>query len=214
MFIVRPLQPVFWQGENNTGLPKHPTRQLLKTPRLYEFATPLNASYPPYYDMSYWMEGAVTRFNFRGQLAALRQSAGTFYLILADQVILLAGLLVLIFNLNNWPAYLSSLARLWYVWLPSLLACIAYSTVLVEGRYVAPFILVLCIAALAGVTESGVMPDRRLLRGVALAMCCLVGVRIAKSAVSEVIALRSSPSARENVDWEVAQGLHDLGIAP
>jgi len=214
MFIARTLQAAFWQGENNTGLPKHPTRQLLKTPRLYEFATPLNASYPPYYDMSYWLEGAKIRFNFRGQLAALRQSAGTFYLILLDQAILLTGLLVLIFSLNNWPAYLSSLGKLWYLWLPSLLACIAYSIVLVEGRYVAPFILVLSIAALAGVSSSGVSLDRRVIRAVALAMCCLISVRIAKSAVSEVIALRSSPMARENVDWEVAQGLQALGFSP
>jgi len=160
------------------------------------------------------MEGAVTRFNFRGQFAALRQSAGTYYVLLADQVILLTGLFILVFSLNNWPGYLSSLGKLWYVWLPSLLACLAYSIVLVEGRYVAPFILVLWTAALAGVSSSAVLLDRRVIRGVALAMCCLVGTRIAKSAVSEVIALRSSPAARENVDWEVAQGLHFLGIAP
>jgi hypothetical protein len=214
MYTAPVLQGAFWQGENNTGLPKHPTRELLKHPRLYEFGTPFNASYPPYYAWSYWMEGAASRFYLRGQLVTLRQGAGTFYEIWEEQAIFSVGLLILVLALNGWRTYLSSVAKLWYVWVPSLLACSAYSIVHTEHRLVAPFTLVLWTAAFVAISTSSSLGGRRLLRGAALAMCFLTCVRVAKSAISEVLALRASPGERENVDWEVAEGLHAMGILP
>lgn len=214
MYTAPVLQGAFWQGENNTGSPKHPTRELLKHPRLYEFGTPFNASYPPYYAWSYWMEGAASRLYLRGQIVTLRQSAGTFYEIWEQQAIFSVGLLILTFALGGWRIYFSSLAKLWYAWLPSLLACLAYSIVHTEQRLVAPFILVLGTAAFVAISTSGLLAGRRLLWAAALAMCALTCVRVAKSAVSEVLALRSSPAVRENVDWEVAEGLHAMGILP
>jgi len=215
MFSARAPQPPFWLGEHNTGLLKHPVRQLLTTPRLYEFATPLNASYPPYYDMSYWMDGAAIHFSLRAQLAVLRQSAGTYYQIWLEQIVFSVGLLALAFALQRWSAFLSSLKKLWYVWLPSLFACLGYSIVLTEGRYVASFVLILWVSAfLAGIPSPGSLADRRFFRGVVLAICCVISVRIARSVVTDSIALHSSPAARENVDWEVAQDLRALGILP
>jgi hypothetical protein len=212
MYTAPVLQGAFWQGENNTGLPRHPTRELLKHPRLYEFGTPFNASYPPYYAWSYWMEGAANRFYLRGQLVTLRQGAGTLYEIWEEQAIFSVGLFILAFALNGWRTYLSSVATLWYAWLPSLLACLAYSLVHTEQRLVAPFLLVLWTAAFVAISTSSSSGGRRLLWGAALAMCFLTCVRVAKSAVSEVLALRSSLAVRENVDWEVAEGLHAMGI--
>ena len=214
MYTAPVLQGVFWQGENNTGLPKHPTRELLKHPRLYEFGTPFNASYPPYYAWSYWMEGAASRFYLRGQLVTLRQAAGTFYEIWEEQAIFSVGLLILAFALAGWRLYLSSVAKLWYVWLPSLLACLAYSIVHTEQRLVAPFLLILWTAGFVAIPTSRLSGGRRVLWAVALAMCFLTCVRVAKSAVSEGLALRSSPAARENVDWDVAEGLRAMGIRP
>jgi hypothetical protein len=160
------------------------------------------------------MEGAVTHFNFRAQLATLRQSVGTFYGIWERQAAFSVGVLVLLFGLGRWRASLSSLSKLWYVWLPSLVACIAYSIVLTEGRYVAPFILILWLAVFASASRSEFSAGRGVVWGVAVTMVCLVSVRIAKSTVSDVIALRSSPAANQNVDWEVAQGLRELRIGP
>jgi hypothetical protein len=214
MYTAPVLQGAFWQGENDTGLPKHPTRELLQRPRLYEFGTPFNASYPPYYAWSYWMDGTASRFYLRGQLVTLRQGAGTFYEISEDQAIFSVGLLILAFAVGDWRIYLSSLAKLWYAWLPSLLACFAYSIVHTEHRLVAPFLLILWTASFVAISTSSMLGGRRLLSVVALAMCFLTCVRVAKSAVSEALALRSSPAARENVDWEVAQGLHAMGILP
>jgi len=79
MMIDQIPQPFFWQGEDATGTPKHPVRQLLSNPRLYEFATPVGGTYPPAYDTSYWMEGVRPHFSLRGLLRILRQSAGTYF---------------------------------------------------------------------------------------------------------------------------------------
>jgi hypothetical protein len=214
MFITRTVAVPFWEGGNGTGTPVHPLRKLLERPNLYEFATPLNASYPPYYDISYWMEGAVAHFRPRAQLAIFRQSAGTYYLIWAEQAAFSVGLLALIFAVRRPWDYFGSLLKLWYVWFPSLMACIAYSLVLTEERYVASFVLVLWIAAFFAIALGSQPKDRPLIAAVVLAMCCVSGVRMAKSMTSDLIAIRSDPATRENVDWDVAQALHAVGIIP
>jgi hypothetical protein len=52
-----------WQGQPpGSGTPLHPTRQIYRHPAVFEFNGPINASYPPWYDPSYWNEGL--RFHF------------------------------------------------------------------------------------------------------------------------------------------------------
>ncbi len=44
-----------WQGAPpGSGIPVHATRQLVKNPPVYEFATPVGGTYPPSFDPSYW----------------------------------------------------------------------------------------------------------------------------------------------------------------
>src|SRR5207245_9507364 len=78
-FYDRPWHPFFWQGENGTGTPIHPVRQLLAKPRLFEFATPVGGSYPPSFDSTYCTYGVRVHFHLNSLLKVLRQSAGTFF---------------------------------------------------------------------------------------------------------------------------------------
>src|SRR6266542_1198976 len=64
--------PIFhWQGDTRYGTPRHPTRKIFEHPAVYEFGSPLNATYPPWYDPSYWYEGATPRFELSQQMPAL-----------------------------------------------------------------------------------------------------------------------------------------------
>ena len=67
-FYDRPWHPFFWQGENGTGTPIHPVRQLLAKPRLFEFATPVGGSYPPSFDSTYWTDGVRVHFHLSALL--------------------------------------------------------------------------------------------------------------------------------------------------
>jgi 4-amino-4-deoxy-L-arabinose transferase-like glycosyltransferase len=204
-------QPFFWQGEDNTGIPAHPVRQLLKKPRLFEFATPIGGTYPPAYDWSYWMEGVRPHFSRSGQFRALRQSAGTFFQIGLLQIEYGVVLLVLFYlSWGNWDWFLH-IREHPYVWLPALIACLSYTIVLVENRYVAPFIPLLWLAALSAFLGTASHLSRRVAIALVLAVVSVTGLRIAKSAVSDFAV---SISKRQNMEWTVATELRGLGVMP
>ena len=211
MMIDQLQQPLFWQGENGTGTPKHPVRQLLTHPRVFEFATPVGGSYPPVYDQSYWMDGVKPYFSLRGQLRVLRQSAGTMFMFLVDQIEFAVGLLFLLFLLRKERECVALLRMQSYLWVPPLIACSSYALVLVEGRYVAPFLLLLWVAAFSCVLACAPQLNSRSAAALVLAILSVTGLRIAKSATTDVLTVLAKPA---NLDWEVAQALHHLGIQP
>jgi len=214
-FFIRTVpiaQPYVWQGESGTGIPVHPVRQLLSKPALYEFATPIAGSYPPAYDQTYWLEGANVRFSLKTTLVILRQSAGTIFQFLVDQLEFAMGLVVVFFFLvQGQSGWFASLRQRWFLWVPPLIACLSYSAVLLEGRYVAPFLLLLWIAGFSSLLSLSSRIPRTIAVALLLAMLSLAGLRIAKFAVSDTLAGLSHPP---NTDYEVAQGLHNLGIHP
>jgi 4-amino-4-deoxy-L-arabinose transferase-like glycosyltransferase len=198
-----------WQGENGTGIPQHPVRQLLAHPHVYEFAAPVGGTYPPGFDWSYWMEGARPRFNLRGQLSVLRQSVGTFFWILLTQIEYGVALLVLFFlafGKSNWTL---SLRRQWHLWIPALLACLTYALVLVEGRYVAPFVLFLWVAGFSCFFQSASELSRRVALALVLSVVSLTGLRLAKFMEADLVGMSFK---QRNIDWEVSQALRAVGI--
>jgi hypothetical protein len=211
VFHDRIHQYLFWQGENGTGIPAHPVRQLMAKPRLFEYGTPVAGAYPPTFDPSYWMEGVRTHFGLRGLLQVLRQSAGTFFQICAIQLEFTVASLVLFFVLPSKLEWLLGLRRQFFLWVPPLIACLSYSIVLVEFRYVAPFLLLLWVAAFASLLAVKAEIPRRFILAIALAVLFATGVRIAKSSVSDSIAVLAG---QENVNWQVAEGLRKLGTQP
>ena len=204
-------QPFFWQGENGSGVPKHAVRQLLAHPRVFEFAAPIGGTYPPALDQAYWMEGVRVRPNIHGPVAVLRQSVGTFFqlwqLQLEYAVLLLALLIASASRASSWDLF----RRQAYLWLPPLVACSSYAIVLIEFRYVAPFVLLLWLAAISSFLNTRAEIPRRFIFALILAAVCVTGLKIAKFAASDLLAVRAGP---QNVDWEVAQGLWKLGLQP
>jgi 4-amino-4-deoxy-L-arabinose transferase-like glycosyltransferase len=204
-------QPFFWQGENGTGTPAHPVRQLLTHPRLFEFATPVGGTYPPAYDTSYWREGVRPHFSLRRQLRILRQSAGTFFQIWMLQIEY--GLALLFFFSFAWvdPGWLALFRKQSFLWVPPLIACLSYALVLVEHRYVAPFVLLLWVAAFSCVLGSALEIPRRVALAMILAVLAVTGLRVAKSMSSDFTAILAKP---ENANWQVAEGLRVVGLHP
>jgi len=207
MFVNPISQPVSWQGEGQTGIPMHPVRQILTSPRVTEFATPIAGAYPPVYDLSYWMEGAKAHFNVRGQIRILRQSLGTFFQIFVIQVEFALGVFVLLFCQTRWREFTASVGSFWPIWLPATIGCLAYSFVLVENRYVAPFLPFLWLSVFAAVLS---FPSRPIRLAVVLAILSITGIKTAKYFVSDLIAI----GHQENVDWQVSQSLRNFGLKP
>jgi 4-amino-4-deoxy-L-arabinose transferase-like glycosyltransferase len=211
MMLDQIPQPFFWQGEDATGAPKHPVRQLLSRPRLYEFGAPVGGTYPPAYDTSYWMEGVRPHFSLRGLLRVFRQSAGTFFQVWMMQ--LEFGVALLFFLILVWrkPECKLLLLQQSYLWLPPLIGCAAYAVVHVEFRLVGPFTPLLWIAAFSCLQGAGLEVPRRAALALILAVLAVTGLRVAKSMSSDLAAILAKP---ENLNWQIAEGLHVVGLQP
>ena len=208
---VDQIPQFFWQGEKGSGVPTHPVRQLLAHPHIFEFASPIGGTYPPAFDGAYWLDGVRVRLNVHGQLAVLRQSFGTFFQIWQMQLEYAVLLLALFFAAASRSAWWKLFRQQAYLWLPPLVACSSYAIVLMEFRYVAPFVLLLWLAAICSFLRMRPEGSRRFLFALILAAVCVTGLKAAKFAVSDLLAMRSS---RENVDWQVAQALRAAGLQP
>ena len=203
---------VHWQGEPpGTGVPAHPTRQILSSPPLYEFSTPVRGSYPPWYDPSYWYEGIKPHLSVEGQLLALYRTASAYIRIFSVTGVLYVVFVPLIFFAKRNQLAFANLGvakRTWLVWLPAYAALGMYALVHVEARFVGGFLLMLLIGVLARVRlsrSSGPPWLTKLAYSIALApaiaVLCAVALNISRIA-----------STRSFEQWAVAQALHKIGI--
>jgi 4-amino-4-deoxy-L-arabinose transferase-like glycosyltransferase len=211
MMIDELPRPGAWQGENGTGTPKHPVRQLLSQPHIYEYARPISESRPLSFDWSYWMEGIRPRFRLIGLLKVLRQSSGTFFQILLLQIECAVGLFALLFLPYQQSARMRPLFREWYLWAPPSIACLAYVVVHVESRLVAPFVLLCWISGFSCVLSATAKIPKRVALAVVFAVLAVIGLRVAKNSVSN---LAAALAKQENVDWQVSQSLQQMGLHP
>ncbi len=207
-FIDQIQQPLFWQGGGDTGTPRHAARLILGRPSVYEFAVPIGGTYPLMYDRSYWQEGMVAHFSFNNQLKIFRQSAGTVFLILLAQLEYTVGLLALVLCNRRAREWVEAMCRQWFVWVPAAAACLGFTSVLIEGRYVASFLVILWVAAF----ESGMggVPAvlKRAAVAILLAAVLVTGAKTTKMAVSDAFAIPH----QENANWAAARALGDLGV--
>src|SRR5581483_3316956 len=104
------LYHVHWQGDvPGTGTPKHPTRKILDKPAIYEFATPIAGTYPPWYDPTYWNEGIRPHFEFWRQAKRVGKNVAAYMGVLTSNVsaALSVGWLILVLLVGyNWRAKL------------------------------------------------------------------------------------------------------------
>jgi len=201
-----------WQGEPpGSGTPLHPTKKLQNHPPVFEFGEPISGTYPPWFDPSYWNDGAQWRFRFRSQLRVLIQSAFTYGAMLSAQYGLLAG--VLVFLLVGGKPTLKAIGSNWPLLAAACLSMGVYSLVLVKTRYVGASAVFLWIAVFAGVR----VPKQRNLESASKYLVMAVVVTILMSVTGHLVTtaydtltVGRGPLQREQVD--AALGLESMGL--
>jgi hypothetical protein len=197
-----------WQGQPaGTGIPVHATRMIFADPPVYEFAQPIRGSYPPWYDPSYWYEGIRPRFSLQEQLWVLFRSANAYLKLFSRSGALYVVFLALIVALRKGGKWEWGERRIWLVGLPSLATLAMYSLVQVEQRYVSPFVLMLLLWILSSARVSMQGLGKRAVLAV------IVGLALA-TAWPVTRDLQAGIANRPYEHWEVAVGLHEMGIPP
>lgn len=194
----------------------HPPRQLYSDPRVFEFATPIKGTFPPWTDMSYWLEGAKARFQWKGQLTVLRRSYDSLMDVLNAQHEFVVGLLALLLLQDAVWAAAKRVIRRWVIWFPGITAIGMFSLVLIQARYIAPFLLLIWLGLFSALRFSRVENTQRWVRAVVFAIAVTTGVglfqKIASDAFHELRPSQLHPTI--NRSWEVAEGLRRLGVPP
>jgi hypothetical protein len=206
------VPPKHWQGETvGGGVPKHPTRQLQEHPAVFEFAKPVAGTYPPWYDPSYWNEGAQWTFRLRSQIRVLVQSARNYTKMLVGELGLLAGLLIFILwggaptrkaIFSNWPLIAAG-----------GLSIGAYSLVLVTPRYVGGSAVLLFVAILAGIRLPRKDQTAPLAQYVATAvMATILFSIVADLAETAYMSLTVYSDPMQKDQMRAVEGLRNMGL--
>jgi hypothetical protein len=189
----------------------HQVNRLYDHPPVYIYVTPFSATYPAWYDGSYWYEGIKPHFVVRDQLREITRAVVSYFRILSTQKEWIAGWLVLAILAGDWRETSKRLIRLWFLWLPPLSALALYGLVLVEPRYVAMPIAVIWIVLFAGLPWSRINTARKIGAAVIIASGLTSGTSLAKDGLSNLVVCLSST---KHVQWQVADGLLHMGLTP
>jgi hypothetical protein len=203
---------IHWQGGPcGTGVPVHPTRMLRASPPVFEFATPIPGTYPPWYDPSYWYEGVAPRFSLRNQIRTIRYTVEEYAGILPYMGGLYVGFLGMALFAHAHGQPWKGMASYWPIWLPGVAALGLYGLVYVEPRYIVPFLVVIWMALFAGLRFPRSQETKALVAPFVLAAVLMMCTGIAWLAGRALFRALQPPPF---VNWQAAQGLHEFGIDP
>jgi len=204
-----------WQGvPANSGVPKHPTRKVNQVPVIYEYAEPIHATYPPWYDPSYWRDGTEAHIDLGQNLAILIKSLKRFLLREWGLEYCFLGGLITLFLMSGLSAIVLGIPDYWYVLVPACLAIGMFAVVQCEPRYVAGFILVIVMTSFALVNLPSSQESARLAACVTTSMVILAALVILPCSG----ALRFLGEATHIIEiqpfmeWKVACALKEMGL--
>jgi hypothetical protein len=200
------------QSQPDNQRPWSATRRLLETPPVYEFAAPFGGTYPPWYDPSYWNTGLRPRFEPKAQLRALLANLLVYYdRLLTPQYGLIGAVSLLFWGGSRRWSGLKDVAENWFLVAPAAAALTMYALVVVETRYVAPFVLLLWAAVFLGIRLPSAPEPRRLAAAVTvIGVLTLAGSAVYSTAWRHL----KGDDACARIHREVARGLKQMGLQP
>jgi hypothetical protein len=198
-----------WMGqEPGTGKPSHPPRLLSSDPPVLEFKDTVHATYPLWYDPAYFHEGLQVKFDFRKQISALAKSVRKLPSAAGTSLYpLLAGLLVLggFASLRQiWINLSKSLLLIW-----SLAAFGTFAMVIIESRYISPFLVLFLLSAYDAVSRGRLGSTYR--AAISVTTICILLSQLHALGKTAAETMRASEPPPDIV---VAKELARLGLHP
>jgi hypothetical protein len=216
---VNQFPVVHWQGEiPGGGTPIHPTRQIVDRPATFEFDNRFAATYPAWYDPSYWYEGAKMPFGLRRELGVaaknLLYETAQFSGLGGS---LIAGLFIMFYMGDRKWLVLGDISEYWFILLPSVATFGMYALIHWEPRYLAPFFTVVALCVVFSVRLTASIESRRLWSAMALLMFGMLLSPwdwITHDFAEELQEIRRPATWNLNSEQEVTRQMYRLGVLP
>jgi hypothetical protein len=186
--MVSPGGPVLnWQGDPvASGVPKHPTRKIAVDPPIYEFNGPIQGTYPPSYDPSYWNEGRRATFNLLSQLSViLHHVPHAAELLLVTQPSLTAGFLFLL--LWSSSGFLAGVSRHWDLLAISFSIIGLYMLVHFEPRFVGAFVVLIWMSVFLSVRLPAAGDSQRIAGFSIIALVMAMLISFASDTAKQIV---------------------------
>jgi hypothetical protein len=183
-----------WRGQPpGSGKPLHPTRVIFQNPTVYEFGSPVLGTFPPWRDPYYWYAGITPHFDLRGQWRVLKGNAR----ILKEQASgldrsFIYGFLILLFMSSDWRLVGSTLKKQWFLVFPSFAAIAMFSVVAVEGRYIAPYPIVIGLVVFSSLAIVRSTVSLKLVNRTVVLTAVLFAASSARPAAGELLSFAKS----------------------
>lgn len=210
-----------WQGEQpGFGIPTHPTRKISDDLAIFEFASPIGGTFPPWYDPTYWNDGMKVRFDLSQQVAVLARNAVYYWKEFIGvltfgylAMLMAAGSPITQSALRTWRAN-------WMLIVPALCGLgmytiatnfpLAHTELQPSTRYISPFAVMLIASILSSVRAPNSDDGRRFFGALATSTAIVAIAGLLLYSVKDLMSSRLAKN--EPVDWYVADGLHRLGL--
>jgi len=199
----------WWQGgPPKAGMPLHPPRIALDSPRVYEFNSAFpKATYPIWYDFAYWYQGVRVWIPLRHEAKVIVSNiVWILELLVIQGGGFLLGWAASFLASKNKSQIASGFGFTWPAWVASIAALLLYSAVHVEARYIGAFVTILFLAAYMAVGIHG----KRMVAGI-VALGLLWSFIFAPEPTFGASYLPVN-SAYANVPWQVANDLEEIGL--
>jgi hypothetical protein len=217
LWVVDQFKPAStgWTGETppEYGTPLHPPRKLMENPTVLEFATPIAGTYPLWHSPGYWYAGAKTVLNLRKQILAIRASLHEYLEIpvraIGSDGFIGGAILLFVLSMREKKRAKPVWMPLW-LWAWPLVGCAMYSLVWAHWRYVAAYLLLLCLGVYRALLFR---VERRVAVGVCTIALLFAMTPLALSVWSALVT--TVRQFRHPVDEEymvVGQNLQHLGL--
>lgn len=200
-----------WDGEpSGTGVPVHAPRKIHSSPDIFEFASPIEGTYPPWFDPAYWNEGLTAPLHLGRQVRAIAINLATVVKVtlLDDRELTLCFLFLVLCVGRKAKSSVHPAEICWPLVLLAAVGFGVYCLVHIEQRFFGAFDLFLW-AALLGYAAPCFAEDRRLFRAMGISL--LVAVLAANGLI-----IRQEYSHRNDKDLnlETAEALVGNGVKP
>jgi hypothetical protein len=197
LWMQNGLPWVNWQGEAGPqGTPLHAPRRLHREPEVFEFAQPIQGTYPLWNDPTYWNAGAVAKPTLRGTGRIAGQSAWSLLKLLLGLGAPAMAIFALCVLQRGVRAPWREAWHRWLAFLPPVIAVGAYVIAWVEPRYVGPFLALLAVSAMDVVwvpTEAAWRSASAAIVTAGIGFCALLCVQDVAPEIREAVSGAGAP---------------------
>lgn len=219
-YVAGVRQFVHWQGGTlRNGVPSHPSRRVLDTPEVFEFATPVSGTYPVWYDPTYWNEGVVARFDPLGQAKAIAKAINLYYQFTWQffSALVMGGAILFSMSRREWST-LANMRRNFFLLVPAIAPFVLYSLVHVETRFLGGFVVLFWAAIFSSIRLPDIQWSRRLAECVSVILAIVLmgtivnsDIPLFENAARDIVRGHYSTP---DTQVQIAEGIQRAGVQP